>query len=161
MLREFCDFRRGKCERQCGFGILRVESAKAVQNLGIFRGKCEMLTEPGIFCGENTKCRAGISIFCPERTKIRSGFAILSLAAAKSLYHAFQAAAVPRFTEQDVLANPRTAQTALTAMSFGSSVLQLPSLFHSKIILLILLYWLSRSLGATNESRTAYLSSAT
>ena len=100
---------------QCGFGILRVESAKAVQNLGIFRGKCEMLTEPGIFCGENTKCRAGISIFCPERTKIRSGFAILSLAAAKSLYHAFQAAAVPRFTEQDVLANPRTAQTARTA----------------------------------------------
>ena len=45
MLREFCDFRRGKCERQCGFGILRVESAKAVENLGIFRGKCEMLTE--------------------------------------------------------------------------------------------------------------------
>ena len=43
---------------QCGFGILRVESAKAVQNLGIFRGKCEMLTEPGIFCVENTKCRA-------------------------------------------------------------------------------------------------------
>src|SRR5205814_4066016 len=84
MLREFCDFRRGKCEMQCGFGILRVESAKAVQNLGIFRGKCEMPTEPGIFCGENTKCRAGISIFCPERTKIRSGFAILSLAAAKS-----------------------------------------------------------------------------
>src|SRR3989442_8018826 len=84
MLREFCDFRRGKCERQCGFGILRVESAKAVQNLGIFRGKCEMLTEPGIFCVENTKCRAGLSIFCPERTKIRSGFAILSLAAAKS-----------------------------------------------------------------------------
>src|SRR5204863_2240559 len=83
MLNEFCDFRRGKCEMQCGFGILRVESAKAVQNLGIFRGKCEMLTEPGIFCGENAKCRAGISIFCAERTKIRSGFAILSLAAAK------------------------------------------------------------------------------
>ena len=97
MLREFCDFRRGKCERQCGFGILRVESAKAVQNLGIFRGKCEMLTEPGIFCGENTKCRAGLSIFCPERTKIRSGFAILSLAAAKSPYHTFQTAA--RFPE--------------------------------------------------------------
>src|SRR2546428_12658587 len=97
MLREFCDFRRGKCERQCGFGILRVESAKAVQNLGIFRGKCEMLTEPGIFCVENTKCRAGLSIFCPERTKIRSGFAILSLAAAKSPYHAFQTAA--RFPE--------------------------------------------------------------
>src|SRR5436309_15862692 len=84
MLREFCDFRHGKCEMQCGFAILRVESAKAVQNSGIFRGKCEMLTEPGIFCGENTKCRAGFSIFCPERTKIRSGFAILSLAAAKS-----------------------------------------------------------------------------
>src|SRR5207247_281933 len=64
MLREFCDFRRGKCEMQCGFGILRVESAKAVQNLGIFRGKCEMLTEPGIFCGENAKCRAGFSILC-------------------------------------------------------------------------------------------------
>src|SRR5213593_4036241 len=74
----------GECEIQCGFAILRVESAKAVQNSGIFRGKCEMLTEPGIFCGENTKCRAGFSIFCPERTKIRSGFAILSLAAAKS-----------------------------------------------------------------------------
>ena len=56
-----------------------------------------MLTEPGIFCGENTKCRAGFSIFCPERTKIRSGFAILSLAAAKSPYHAFQTAA--RFPE--------------------------------------------------------------
>jgi len=97
MLREFCDFRRGKCEMQCGFGILRVESAKAVQNLGIFRGKCEMLTEPGIFCLENTKCRAGLSIFCPERTKIRSGFAILSLAAAKSPYHTFQTAA--RFPE--------------------------------------------------------------
>ena len=94
MLREFCDFRRGKCEMQCGFGILRVESAKAVQNLGIFRGKCEMPTEPGIFCVENTKCRAGFSIFCPERTKIRSGFAILSLAAAKSPYHTFQTAAI-------------------------------------------------------------------
>ena len=82
---------------QCGFAILRVESAKAVQNSGIFRGKCEMLTEPGIFCVENTKCRAGLSIFCPERTKIRSGFAILSLAAAKSPYHAFQTAA--RFPE--------------------------------------------------------------
>src|SRR2546422_4162806 len=97
MLGEFCDFRRGKCEMQCGFAILRVESAKAVQNSGIFRGKCEMLTEPGIFCGENTKCRAGLSIFCPERTKIRSGSAILSLAAAKSPYHTFQTAA--RFPE--------------------------------------------------------------
>src|SRR2546428_11681156 len=97
MLREFYDFRRGKWEMQCGFAILRVESAKAVQNSGIFRGKCEMLTEPGIFCGENTKCRAGFSIFCPERTKIRSGFAILSLAAAKSPYHTFQTAA--RFPE--------------------------------------------------------------
>src|SRR5438093_11787500 len=120
MLRELCDFRRGKCEMQCGFAILRVESAKAVQNSGIFRGKCEMLTEPGIFCVENTKCRAGFSIFCPERTKIRSGFAILSLAAAKSPYHTFQTASrraarcakgVEGSTvyEQDVLANPRTA----------------------------------------------------
>src|SRR5436309_13076712 len=92
MLREFYDFRRGKCEMQCGFAILRVESANAVQNSGIFRGKCEMLTEPGIFWGENTKCRAGLSIFCPEKTKIRSGFAILSLAAAKSTYHAFEPA---------------------------------------------------------------------
>src|SRR5438034_7285445 len=79
----FWDPPRGKCESCAEFGD--------------FPWKCEMLTEPGIFCVENTKCRAGLSIFCPERTKIRSGFAILSLAAAKSPYHTFQTAA--RFPE--------------------------------------------------------------
>src|SRR5437773_9944519 len=74
---------RGKCESCAEFGD--------------FPWKCEMRTEPGIFCVENTKCRAGLSIICPERTKIRSGFAILSLAAAKSPYHTFQTAA--RFSE--------------------------------------------------------------
>src|SRR6266566_2175804 len=89
MLHAICDLLCGECEMPheiCDFGV---EMRKAAQNLGFFRGKCEMLTEPGIFCVENTKCRAGLSIFCPERTKIRSGFAILSLAAAKSPYNAF------------------------------------------------------------------------
>src|SRR5213592_805560 len=111
MLHGICDLLRRECEMPdeiCDFGV---EKRNAAQNLGFptqkkrkamrfwdpprgkcescaefgdFPWKCEMLTEPGIFCVENTKCRAGLSIFCPERTKIRSGFAILSLAAAKS-----------------------------------------------------------------------------
>src|SRR5438034_2412479 len=79
----FCDPPRGKCECCAEFGDFPWKVRNADGTWDFLRGKYEM--------------PCGFSIFCPERTKIRSGFAILSLAAAKSPYHAFQTAA--RFPE--------------------------------------------------------------
>src|SRR6266516_1886079 len=90
MLHGICDLLGGECEMPHEICDFSVEMRNAAQNLGFPTQKSE--TPPGIqdLHTENTKSRAGLSIFCPERTKIRSGFAILSLAAAKLPYHAFQ-----------------------------------------------------------------------
>src|SRR5207249_2717308 len=97
MLHGICDLLRGECEMPHEIGDFAVEMRNAAQNLGFPRQKKgNAARNSGSSHGE-FEIPCGISIFCPERTKIRSGFAILSLAAAKSPYHAFQTAA--RFPE--------------------------------------------------------------
>src|SRR5207249_3622482 len=80
----FWDPPRGKCESCAEFGDFPWSVRNADETWDFLRGKYEMP------CGT-------FDFLSRKERKIRSGFAILSLAAAKSPYHAFQTAA--RFPE--------------------------------------------------------------